>query len=223
VSAAVSLSEALTVIGESYERDASVRITYNFAGSNTLALQILEGAPADVFISADEAQMTRVDEAGRLARDSRVDLLSNRLAVVAASGVEPPATAADLRAPRFRRIAVGDPAAVPAGVYARRYLEAQGVWTAVESRLLPMTNVRATLTAVESGDADAAIVYVTDALLAKQAQLAFIVGPDRGPRIVYPAAAVRGPREEAARAFVAFLRQPASRLVFERAGFMPLP
>jgi molybdate transport system substrate-binding protein len=222
VSAAVSLTDALTAVAEQYGKGGRGTIRFNFAGSNVLARQILAGAPADVFISADEAQMDAV--APLLLDGSRVNLLRNQLAIVVPN--DRPRTIAnprELAEPAFRRIAIGDPAAVPAGVYARAWLEQEGVWPAVVSRIVPGGSVRAALAAVESGAADAAIVYRTDARVALKATVAYVVPADRGPRIVYPAAVVRASaaRDEAKR-FVDYLRGADAARIFERFGFSPI-
>jgi molybdate transport system substrate-binding protein len=155
---------------------------------------------------------------------SRVNLLRNQLAIVVPN--DRPRTIAnprELAEPAFRRIAIGDPAAVPAGVYARAWLEQEGVWPAVVSRIVPGGSVRAALAAVESGAADAAIVYRTDARVALKATVAYVVPADRGPRIVYPAAVVRASaaRDEAKR-FVDYLRGADAARIFERFGFSPI-
>lgn len=224
VSAAISLSESLEEAAKAYAAAGGGPVRFNFAGSNVLARQIVNGAPADLFLSADEEQMTVVEKAGKLVAGTRVDLLSNRLAVVAL-----PERAALVReqfaraAPEIRRLAIGDPAAVPAGVYARQYLEKLGLWKAYESRVVPTTNVRAALTAVETGSADAAIVYATDAAVARNAIVVFVVPENQSPRIVYPAAVISSSanRTEAEK-FLAFLRGPDGSAVFVRHKFTPL-
>ncbi|HET7216848.1 MAG TPA: molybdate ABC transporter substrate-binding protein [Vicinamibacterales bacterium] len=225
VSAAISLTNALEEIVNVYERAGGGPVRLNLAGSNALARQIVNGAPVDVFISADEAQMTIVERAGRVAPGTRVDLLGNQLAVVAAPeratfvgrrfGAAPP---------EIRRLAIGDPAAVPAGVYAREYLEKTGLWKAYAPRIVPTINVRAALTAVESGGADAAIVYLTDTVIATRAVVAMVVPAAQGPRIVYPAAVIASSQvPDAARRFLAFLRGPEASAIFTRHRFLPAP
>lgn len=220
VSAAVSLTEALTAVGEAYARiGGSVR--FNFGASNVLARQIVSGAPVDLFISADEAQMDVVSAAGLLKDGTRVDLLRNQLAVAVPS--DRPRSFKSIREiadPAFKRIAIGDPAAVPAGVYAKEYLEREGLWTAIQPRIVPAGSVRAALAAVESGAADAAIVYRTDVRVALGATVAWVVPADRGPRILYPAAIVRTTKagDESTR-FLDFLQSGAAARIFERYGF----
>ena len=132
---------------------------------------------------------------------------------------------ADLLAPRFRRIAVGDPAGVPAGVYARGYLVSLGLWDALAPRLVPTRSVRAALAVVEAGDADAGIVYRTDALSSDEVAVAFEVAVDEGPAIAYPAAVLAdAPNPAGAARFLAHLQRPAGRDPFRRAGFVvPVP
>ena len=221
VSAAVSLTDALSETAKEYTTPGRRGVRFNFAASNVLARQIVEGAPVDVFISADEAQMNVVAAAGLVQEGSRIDLLSNQLAVVVPSDRPRTFTGiGQLTDPAFRRIAIGDPAAVPAGVYAKQYLEKEGLWTAVQARIVPTASVRAALASVESGAADAAIVYRTDARVALRATVAWIVPLDRGPRIVYPAAIVRGSKNaDAAARFLDFLRGAAAGRTFARFGF----
>lgn len=220
VSAAVSLSDALTAIAQEYGRLARGGIRFNFGGSNTLARQIVNGARVDLFISADDGQMNVVATAGLLKEGTRVDLLRNQLAIVVPS--DRPRTfksLAEIAGPAFKRIALGDPAAVPAGVYAKQLLEKEGLWRAVEARVVPTASVRAALTAVTSGAADAAIVYRTDARTAVGATVAWVVSAERGPRIVYPAAIVRDATMPEAQRFLDFLRGEAASRIFERFSF----
>ena len=221
VSAAVSLTDALTAVAEAYGRTGG-SVRFNFAASNILARQIASGAPVDVFISADEAQMDVVAAAGLVKAGTRVDILRNQLAVALPNDRSRTfKNIKEIADPAIKRIAIGDPAAVPVGVYAKEYLEKEGLWDAVQARLVPTSSARAALAAVESGAADAAIVYRTDVRVALNATVAFVVPIDRGPRIFYPAAIVRTtalPSE--AKRFLDYLRgDPASR-IFQRFGFV---
>jgi molybdate transport system substrate-binding protein len=220
ISAAVSLTDALTEVGEAYGRTgASVR--FNFGASNVLARQIVSGAPVDVFISADEAQMDVVAAAGLVRAGTRVPLLRNQLAIAVPN--DRPRTFKSIREiadPAFKRIAIGDPDGVPAGVYAKQYLEKEGLWSAIEARVVPTGSVRAALAAVESGAADAAIVYRTDVRVALKATVAWIVPADRGPRIVYPAAIMSSTTSAGeSKRFLDYLQSAAAARVFERFGF----
>jgi molybdate transport system substrate-binding protein len=226
VSAAVSLTDALEAIAGAYGRAGGGAVRFNFAGSNTLARQLANGAPADVFISADEAQMAVAANAGAIDAASRIDLLGNRLAVVVRRDSSTAALIRrpdDLLRPEVKRLALGDPAAVPAGVYARKYLEAAGVWSQLESKVVPVANVRAALTVVENGSAEAAIVYVTDVAVSSTVTSAFVIDGPNAPRIVYPAAIVAHSRQpDAARRFLSFLGGPEATSIFSRFGFTPL-
>jgi molybdate transport system substrate-binding protein len=223
VAAAVSLTDALDAAAEEYGQAGLRKVYFNFAASNVLARQIVNGAPVDLFISADEEQMQVVEKAGLIVQGTRVDLLSNQLAVIVPD--DRPRTFNDIRDlldPGFKRIALGDPAAVPAGVYAKQYLEKEGMWTAIEPRVVPAVSVRAALSAVEAGAAEAGIVYRSDALTARRAKVAWVVPVDRGPRIIYPAAVIRRSTAQAeAKTFLAFLRSEAASRIFTRFGFTP--
>jgi molybdate transport system substrate-binding protein len=225
VSASISLSDALEEVAAAYVKSGGASIRFNFAAANVLARQIVNGAPVDLFVSADRAQMDVVERAGALVPGTRRAIVSNRLAVIAL-----PDRVAEIReafpraGPQIRRLAIGDPAAVPAGVYARHYLERQGLWSAYESRLVPTGNVRGALAAVENGSADAAIVYATDVHVARRAQVAVGIPPAHAPEIVYPAALVAaGRRRESAARFLAFLQSDVAQAIFARYGFLPPP
>lgn len=217
VFAAASLSDALREIGTAFERNSGVRVLCSFAGSNDLARQIRAGAPADVFVSASRDRMDELEEAGLLRQSDRFDLLANGLVVIASARVEHGfASPRDLL--RVRRIALGDPWAVPAGIYARLWLERAGLWSRLEERVVPTLDVRAALTAVDSGAAEAGIVYRTDARMARNARVVLEVPASEAPPIVYPAAVLRRSSGEG-RLFLDHLRSPESRAVFERLGF----
>ncbi len=222
VSAAISLTDALTACAQAYKADGGGEVRFNFAGSNVLARQIVNGAPVDVFISADEEQMRLVEKAGAAAPGTKVDLLHNHLAVIVPSPGPAVASVADLAGAEVKRIALGDPAAVPAGVYAKQYLEAAGVWDSVSRKVVPVANVRAALRAAETGNVDAAIVYASDLVGARGVRRAFLVhGPD-APAISYPAAVMASSTNRAsAERFLAFLRGQAAGALFTRYGFEP--
>jgi molybdate transport system substrate-binding protein len=221
VSAAVSLTEALEEVAAAYRGVGGAPVTFNFAGSNVLARQIVNGAPVDVFVSADETQMDVVARAGMVVESSRAEVASNTLVLVADARTSI-RTLADLGNAEVRRIAIGDPAAVPAGVYARRYLEDIGLWARLEPKIVPTTNVRAALAAVQNGSASAAFVYATDVRPGPELKVVVTVSGARAPRIVYPACVVRTSRQPAAAAaFLNFLRGPAAAAILARHGFVP--
>jgi molybdate transport system substrate-binding protein len=224
VSAAVSLGEALTVAAREYAQAGGGTIRFNFGASNVLARQIVDGAPVDIFISADEQQMDIVAAAGLVKAGSRADILSNQLAVVVPNDRN--RTLGGIRAltdPAFRRIAIGDPDAVPAGVYAKQYLQKVGIWDQIAPRIVPAGSVRAALTAVETGAADAAIVYRTDARIATRASVAWVVPANEGPPIRYPAAVIRtSSAAEEAQRFLDYLRSAAGMRALTQFGFAPI-
>jgi molybdate transport system substrate-binding protein len=222
VHAAASLTDALEEIGADWQRASGHTVLFNLGASSDLARQLRAGAPGDVFLSADLAQMDLVERAGFVRAADRVDLLSNRLVVVVPAGATSwPRAPSDLLA--LERIALADPEAVPAGVYARRWLQSLGLWEKLRGRVMPALNVRAALAAVESENAGAAVVYRTDAAIARRAKVAFEVPPEQGPRIVYVVAPLfRSGKAAAGRAFVAYLRSPAAQAVFARHGFVPV-
>jgi molybdate transport system substrate-binding protein len=222
VSAAASLADVLQQLASVYESRSGERVVLNFGASNTLARQITAGARVDVFISADEAQMDGV--ASQIVPGSRKDILLNQLAI-AVPDDRPRvfASARDLADPAIRRVAIGDPAAVPAGVYAKAYLEQLGIWTVVAPKIVPAGSVRLALAAVENGAADAAIVYRTDIPTARRARQAFLVPLDEGPLIRYPAAVIHGGRNpDGGRRFLGFLDSLDAVVLFKRAGFVPV-
>lgn len=223
VFAAASLVDCLQAIAAKYEGPgpAADKVVFNWAGSSTLARQIEEGAPADIFFSADEQQIDRVAAKGLLASGTRTNLLSNSLVIVVnrESGVEI-RSPQDLAGAAVKRIALGDPRVAPIGVYAKKYLEGLGLWEAVRAKVVPTENVRAALAAVESGDADASIVYRTDAEISKRVKVAYAVPPEAGPRIVYVAAVLKAaPEAHAAREFLKYLESENAGAVFRKFGF----
>jgi molybdate transport system substrate-binding protein len=222
VAAAASLTDALREIAAAYERESGDTVVFNFGASSLLARQIEEGFPADVFFSADEEKMDVLEKHGLVERSTRRRLLANRLVVVVPEGSGVTLRSIrELAGARFRTIAVAETRTVPAGIYARRYLEMAGILAAVTGRLVPTENVRGALAAVESGNADAGIVYRTDALLGKHVRVAFEVPAAEGPDISYPVAVLRSsPRPEAARRFLAALSSEGSRRTFARFGFV---
>ena len=220
VFAAVSLTDALKDVAVAYEKGSGDKLVFNLGASSMLARQIREGAPADLFLSADEAQMDGLEEAGLLLSGSRRSLLSNTLVIVVSSDGGPKITSPrDLLS--VRTLALAEPKIVPAGVYAKQYLEKLGLWDALASRVVPTENVRACLAAVEAGNADAGIVYRTDALISKRVRVAWAVTAEEGPRISYPVAVVKDAAHSgAAKRFAAYLASEPARAVFVKYGFL---
>jgi molybdate transport system substrate-binding protein len=220
VSAASSLTDVLTELAKRFEAATGERVHINAAASNTLARQIVEGAPVDLFISADDVQMAVAEKSGRIAVGSRVALVSNQLVIVVPNDTRNAIdNAADLASARVRRVAMGQPESVPAGVYGRQWLEKLGLWASVQPKSVPMPTVRAALAAVREGRVDAGIVYATDAITTRDVRIVYRVPVSEAPRIVYPAAVIAGANEAPARRFLTFLQSAEARRVFEAAGF----
>jgi molybdate transport system substrate-binding protein len=226
VYAAVSLTDALKAIAPKFEAATGDKLVFNLDGSNVLALQITKGAPADVFFSADEKQMDKLQQAGLLDASTRQDIVLNRL--VAVVGVDSPlqiGSLADLTKPEVKHLALADPRSVPAGVYAKQYLQDAGLWDQIEARVVPTQNVRAALAGVESGNADAGIVYQTDALISKKVKVAFALPDSAKIRIAYPAAALAHAKNpDGAKKLVQYLlTDPDARAIFAKYGFIVGP
>ncbi len=220
--AAASLRDAVEALAPALERATGARLVVNLGASSDLARQIVAAGKADLFFSADEAWMDHVARSGLLDAGSRRSPLGNRLVVVAPldSGLALRG-AADLAAPGVRRLSLADPAVVPAGRYARAWLEAAGVWAALAPRVVPALDVRAALAAVESGACEAGIVYRTDAAISRRVRIAYEVPEGEGPAISYALAAIAGrPGLARARAAVDWLSGPEAAAVFERFGFV---
>jgi len=222
VFAAASLTDALQELSATYEKASGDKVVLNLGASSTLARQIQEGAPADLFLSADEEKMDGLEKRRLLLPGSRKSVLSNVLVIVVPFDSKLTITsAADLAGAQVRAIALAEPQTVPAGIYAKQYLKAQKLWDRLIDRVIPTENVRAALAAVEAGNADAGIVYKTDAGISKKVKVAFEVPRAAGPKISYPFAAVAASRHpEAARRFLAWLQSPEALAVFERYGFL---
>jgi cobalt-zinc-cadmium efflux system protein len=222
VFAAASLNGALDAVSVAYAESGGGKAIASYAASSALARQIENGAPADIFISANEEWMDYVQTRGLVETGSRADLLRNRLVLIAPLG-KPLDIAIGPGFPLAKalgdgRLAIGDPAGVPAGIYAKAALEHLGVWNEVADKLAPMADVRAALTLVERGEVPAGIVYATDAAASRGVTVAGIFPDGTHPPIIYPAALLPG-AGAAARDFYGFLRGPAARAIFERFGF----
>lgn len=221
VFAAASLSDALTEIGKVYETEGGGPVRFNFAASNDLARQIEAGAPAGVFISANQAQMDRLEKAGKARSGESFALLGNSLVVIEPreGKARPVGSARDLVG--FERISLADPAAVPAGVYTKTWLEKEGVWAQIAPKVVPALDVRAALAAVAAGNLPVGIVYATDAISTDKVRVVYRVPAEATPDLRYYAAPVT-PVAPASLAFVAFLKGPKARAIFARFGFTPL-
>ena len=222
VLAAASLTDALSIIVRNYEAETGRKVVVSFAGSSVLARQIEAGSPADIFISADQAWMDELAKRNLVRPESRSDLLTNRLVLIA-----PASSATTLRiAPDFAllqaldggRLAVADPEAVPAGRYARAALTSLGVWPSVKDHLAQAQNVRVALAYVARGEAPFGVVYETDAISEKRVRVVDAFPASSHPPIVYPVALTDRAGRDAG-AFLVYLKSEKARAVFARLGF----
>jgi molybdate transport system substrate-binding protein len=224
VFAAASLTEAMQDIARLWVQAGNPAPRLSFGSSATLARQIEQGAPAEIFASADEIWADYLDTRALLAPGTRVSLLGNSLVLVVPAD-RPRRLSLDanldvdaLLGPRGR-LATGDPKHVPAGIYAEQALRRLGLWERLAPRLARTEDVRAALLLVERGEAPAGIVYATDAAVAPGVTVAAAFPPSSHDPVTYPFAVTRSGDSPAARAFLAFLDSPAARAVFTRRGF----
>ncbi len=210
-------------LGPRFERDhPGVKVNFNFGGSGTLARQIEHGAPADVFLSAAAKQMDELAAKGLIENGTRRDLLRNQVVLIAAPGDSGLRSFAELAQPAVKLIALGDPGSVPAGDYGRQVLDSFGLWQAVQRKLVLAKDVRQVLTYVETGNADAGIVYATDARLSTKVRVAATAPESTHAPVVYPIAIVKGAHNPtAARVFLEFLESERAGEVFAGLGFAP--
>jgi molybdate transport system substrate-binding protein len=224
VFAAASTTNAVTEIGAIFSESHQERFTPSFASSSTLAKQIENGAPADIFLSANKKWMDYLEEKQMIEKGTRIDLLSNRIVLIvpADSGVKDVAIG-----PGFDllpligdgRLSMGDPDHVPAGIYGKQALESLGVWAYVESRVAGAKDVRAALALVERGEAPLGLVYATDAAISDKVRVVGTFPATSHPPIVYPVAVAAGKRSPSADRFMTLLQSPEARAVFEKYGF----
>lgn len=227
VYAAASLTSALQEAGKDFETATGTKVKFSFAASSLLARQIEAGAEADVFFSADAEWMNYLADRSLVQTASRKDILSNRLALIAAKEnlvqLEIKAGFALAQALGDGRLAIADPDSVPAGRYARSALTSLGVWGSVADRLARAENVRVALTHVARGEAPLGIVYETDAKAEPLVRVVGIFPATSHVPIVYPAALTAHGTSTEARAFLKYIQGDKAAAAFERHGFTVLP
>ncbi len=224
VFAAISLTDALTEIGEAFAAENEVKVYYNFAASTTLQRQLEKGASGDVFISASPRQVVALETHGLLEAESRQDLLTNRLVLVCNKTAEIAVeTLTHLTVPEISRIAIGHPDIVPAGTYAKEALTHFGLWDTLHPKLIFGTDVRATLAYVTAGNVDMAIVYKTDTTLTNRINVLYQLPPEAYTPIIYPAVIMKdSSQKQLARRFIIYLQSMRSGEIFEKHGFTVL-
>jgi molybdate transport system substrate-binding protein len=223
VFAAASMKNALDDVDAAFSKKTGIKVVASYAASSALMKQIEQGASADVFLSADLNWMDYGGERNLVKNDTRINLLGNRLVLIAAKdskignvtigpGFDLAALAGD------GRIATGDVRAVPAGLYAKAALEKLGIWASVEPKLAMAENVRAALILVARGEAPLGIVYATDAKVEPNVKIVGVFPEDSHPPIIYPAALTANAKPDAA-PYLAFLRSQTAKSIFESYGF----
>lgn len=222
VSAAISLKDALDAAKQAYAaQDPNVSLAMNYGASGTLQLQIEQGAPVDVFVSAAPKQMDALESKGLLLEGTRKDLLRNEIVlIVPRNSTLAMATFQDLLKPDVQKVALGEPVAVPAGKYAQEVLTHIGIYDQVNAKAVLAKDVRQVLTYVETGDVDAGIVYKTDALSSSKVKIVAQAAADSHEPVIYPVAVIKATKNAAAaKAFEDFLSGPQASAIFEKYGF----
>jgi molybdate transport system substrate-binding protein len=221
VSAAASLTNALPEIGKVFEKQhPGIKIIYNFAASGPLLQQIAQGAPVDIFASADQKTMNQAVDKGLIVVASRKNFVSNTLVLIAPEkSVLPLAALKDLAAPEIKRVALGNPETVPVGRYTREALTQAGLWDTLKPRFIYGESVRQVLDYVGRGEVDAGFVFATDAAIAKGKVKTLAAVQGHQP-IVYPVALVAASGKQAlAQSFVDFVMSPPAQEIFSKFGF----
>ncbi|MEJ2020982.1 MAG: molybdate ABC transporter substrate-binding protein [Maritimibacter sp.] len=226
VFAAASLKDAMEEVAVGFEAETGNTATISLAGSSALARQIEQGAPADVYISANTGWVDQLESEGLLASGTRRDLLGNALVLIAHDpAAEPVDISPDLNLAGLLEgdhLAMALVEAVPAGIYGKAALEHLGLWQSVADHVAQADNVRAALALVSTGAAGFGVVYATDALADPGVTTIGTFPADSHPSITYPAAALEGHDDAATQAFLTYLTGPAARAVFEKLGFTVL-
>jgi molybdate transport system substrate-binding protein len=224
VFAAASMRNALDDANAAFTKATGIKVTASYEASSALARQIEQGAPADVFISADLRWMDYAAEHKLIKSDTRVNLLGNRLVLIApkASKLDNVEIGQGFDIAKLAgdgRIAVADVRAVPAGLYAKAALESLGAWTAAEPKLAMAENVRATLAFVARDETPIGIVYETDAKIEPKVKIVGVFPAGSHPAVTYPVAATAESKNAGAARYLAFLRTKEAKAIFEKYGF----
>ena len=225
ISAAVSLKDALTEIQKNYQfKVPNVKLVFNLGASGSLQQQIEQGAPADIFISAAPKQMNDLEAKNLANKATRKNLVENTLVLIVPQnstlGLD---KFEDITKPGVEKIAIGEPAVVPAGQYAQQVLQKLGLWDRVKDKAVQAKDVRTVLAYVETGNVEAGIVYKTDAASSPKVKIAATAPEGSHEPILYPVAILSGTKQQqAANDFLAYLTSPESKAVFEKYGFKPI-
>lgn len=222
VSAAASLKDALEEIQPVYQQtQPNVTIKYNFGSSGALQQQIEQGAPADIFISAARRQIDALEQKGMLVPGTRSNLANNRLVLIVPHNSTGVNSFFNLTDANIRRIAMGEPRSVPAGQYAQQVLEKLGIFNQIKPKLVFANNVRQVLASVESGNADAGLVYATDAKISNRVKVVVAADEKFHSPIVYPMGVIKTSRNiPAAKEFLDFLSSNQAKAILRKYGFI---
>lgn len=221
ISAAASVQNALVEVQSAYQSEVpNVAINYNFGSSGSLAQQITQGAPTDVFLSASKKWMDDLEEQGQILDGSRLDLLLNSLVLIVPQDKIDITDFSDFEMDKVSKIALGEPESVPAGKYAQEALTSMNMFDALQPKMVFAKDVRQVLSYVETGNVDAGLVYATDAKVSDQVQVVATAPADTHSPIIYPVGVVADSENaEAAQAFVDFLSSDTAVTIFEEYGF----
>ena len=224
VYAAASLASVLPKVAKAFqEKYPEAEIEFNFAASSILAKQIEHGASVNIYFSANSLWTDFLEKKNRILSDTRIEFLSNILVLIVPKKSNIPITGLeDLKQPFVKRIALGDWAHVPAGMYAKEALENYGIWETIAAKCLPALDVRAALTYVERGDADCGIVYRTDATISKKIEIVGELPTRIQPNIVYSVAITNSSFHPLDKTFLSFLLSNEAVDIFRHEGFMIL-
>jgi molybdate transport system substrate-binding protein len=223
ISAAASLQDALREIDKGFTKaNPGIRVNYNFGASGPLQQQIENGAPADIFISAASRQMDALEKGGLIDKDTRRNLLENRLVlIVPSNSTLKIGSFRDLTNSNIKRISVGEFRSVPVGQYSEEVFTKLGILSQIRPKLVFANSVRSVLAAVETGNVDAGIVYVTDAKISNRVKVVATAPTNLHSPIVYPMAVVSTSKNpQAAKTYATYLTSPPAKTIFEKFGFI---
>ncbi|CNE70859.1 TPA: molybdate ABC transporter substrate-binding protein [Yersinia enterocolitica] len=224
VFAAASLTNALQDIAVQYKKEKQVDVVASYASSSTLARQIEQGAPADLFISADQQWMDYAIDKQQMVANTRYTLLGNELVLIAPKDSKITKVAIDKKTDWKKlleggRLAVGDPDHVPAGIYAKESLENLGAWATLAPEMARANNVRSAMALVERAEAPLGIVYGSDAIASDKVKVVGVFPEASHKPVEYPMAIVKGHENPTVTAFYDYLKSPAAAVIFEKYGF----
>ncbi|HLR52892.1 MAG TPA: molybdate ABC transporter substrate-binding protein [Candidatus Avamphibacillus sp.] len=221
ISAAISLTDALNEVKDLYQANNNTKLTFNFGGSGTLTQQIQQGAPVDIFISANQDWMNKLEQEELILTETREKVTMNRIVLISNQSADfDYESFEDISASDFDQIAIGNPESVPAGKYTEQILHSIDLWDKLKDKLILAKDVRQVLTYVESGNTDLGFVYESDARLSDQINVLAIAKEEWHDPIIYPGAVLKdSTNQEEATSFLKFLQTDKTQAIFEKYGF----